>query len=156
MRPKDRQKICTHCDGRIPYESDRCPYCGAEASRSVEPGKETHHRSLQDSLTAPYAPSPARPAQAPIFEKKSLPSQPSVQAAVAEAPSSANEGKKAFLPLLLLALAGNLMTIGILLLLFAEDGVLRLEWDAGNWFIYCLCALPLFFFGLKKASSLNE
>ena len=66
-----------------------------------------------------------------------------------------DEGRSSFWPILLLSIGANLLTIGLLQLLFSDNGFLRLEWDSGYWFAYCLAALPLFFFGFKKANLLK-
>lgn len=174
MQPKDRQKMCSHCEGRIPYEVDNCPYCGVDQVKGsgFSPGKQVHHQSLQDSLTAPYSPShAARPLQAaapapsmqfskpsmpPSFEKKPLPAPAVTSAQALPSEQVSLQEKRAFLPILFLSLAGNLMTIGMLQFLFSDGGLLKLEWNASYWFLYCLGSVPLFFFGLKKAGALKE
>lgn len=162
--------MCSHCEGRIPYEVDNCPYCGVDQAKGsgFSPVKQVHHQSLQDSLTAPYSPQHApRPLQAaapamqftkPVspVDKKSLPQAPVSQAQALVAEEVATHEKRAFFPILFLSLAGNLLTIGLLQLLFSEGGSLRLEWDASYWFLYCLAAIPLLFFGMKKAGALKE
>jgi hypothetical protein len=93
-----------------------------------------------------------------MLEKK-RPLAPSIPLSAAQAApleKSSSEGNRAFFPILLLSLAGNLLTIGLLLLLFSNGGVLHLEWDASYWFAYCLAAMPLLFLGLKKAKELSE
>lgn len=66
-----------------------------------------------------------------------------------------DEGRSSFWPILLLSIGSNLLTIGLLQLLFSDRGFLRLEWDSSYWFVYCLGALPLFYFGFKKANTLK-
>ena len=60
------------------------------------------------------------------------------------------EDKNSFWPILLLSIAANLFIVGILQLLFSDEGYLRLEWNSHYWFFYCLASLPLFFLGYKK------
>jgi len=69
--------------------------------------------------------------------------------------SSQEKTQSAFWPLLLLSLGGNLLLLGLLQLLFSDNGLLRLEWNSSYWFIYALAALPLLFVGYKKANVLN-
>lgn len=219
MHLKDRQKMCTSCDGRIPMESEVCPYCAADQTSTSAPAstaKELHHQSLQDSLTAPYTPPYAgkspnmmnpvsaqnlsygpisiKSAEIPPIDQKKIPDFERVQpkipvsrevpniskseplketmaekrfnnsSAVLGVPTipvdsseeqHADEGRSSFWPILLLSVGANLLTVGLLQLFFSDNGFLRLEWDSSNWFVYCLAALPLFFFGFKKANSMK-
>ena len=68
---------------------------------------------------------------------------------------SSDEGRSSFWPILLLSIGGNLLTIGLLQLFFSDNGFLKLEWDSSYWFVYCLAAAPLFYFGFKKANTLK-
>jgi hypothetical protein len=178
MNTKDRQKMCSHCDGRIPYDADVCPYCASAQTGSPAqvPPQEAHHQSLQDSLTAlyhpPYGgktptflrneePTPANfnPPKEPMAEKRfqstsaalGVPTIPVDQAESA----AVDEGKSSFWPILLLSVGANLLTIGLLQLFFSDNGALRLEWKSDYWFVYCLGALPLFYLGFKKANLLK-
>jgi hypothetical protein len=75
--------------------------------------------------------------------------------AIEQEETEVGEGEKSsFWALLLLSIAANLATIGLLQLFFSDNGFLRLEWDSSYWFVYLLIALPLFFLGLKKAKKL--
>ena len=157
MNLKDRQKICPQCDGRISLDADLCPYCATDQSKVLV--SSNHHQSLQNSLTTPYAPlytaKTLKPVNEPMVERKinttmGAPTIPSAPETVSK------ESKGIFTPILLLSLAGNILTIGLLQLLFSDRGFLRLEWDSSYWFLYCLAALPLFYLGYKKASSLKE
>ncbi len=185
MLPKDRQKMCTSCDGRIPVDAEVCPYCAADTKPARAPtsgAKELHHQSLQESLTSLYTPlygknSPvfsqgaekrempsfnkAEPLKEPMVEKRFIPhsASPSLGAPTIPASSvadpSADQEKNGFWPILLLSIGTNLLTLGLLQLFFSDNGFLRLEWDSSYWFIYCLAALPLFFLGFKKANLLK-
>ncbi len=158
MHPKDRQKMCTNCDGRIPYDAQACPYCGAEQSSA----KEQHHQSLQESLTSLYPPPYAEknkpePRKEPMAEKRfnnSMLGTPTIPVDNHQE-QQADEGKSSFWPILLLSIGANLLTIGLLQLFFSDNGFLRLEWSSGYWFVYCLAALPLFYLGFKKANTLK-
>ena len=68
---------------------------------------------------------------------------------------ASKESSSIFMPILLLSLAGNLLTIGLLQLLFSDRGFLRLEWDSSYWFLYCLGSLPLLYLGFRKAKGLK-
>jgi hypothetical protein len=181
MHPKERQKMCLSCNGRIPLDADICPYCAAEqgnAPASPSSAKELHHQSLQDSLTSLYTPpyhgknssflnaekkefaniSKTELLKEPMAEKKFNSSislgSPTIPVESTEE-QHLDEGRSSFWPVLLLSVGGNLLTLGLLQLLFSEHGFLRLEWDSRYWFVYCLAALPLVFLGLKKANVLK-
>jgi hypothetical protein len=162
MFPKDRQKMCTHCDGRIPFDAEVCPYCAAPAPAAGS-AKELHHQSLQDSLTSlytpPYGKNKTEPLKDPMVEKRFNHITPSMGAPTIpvdqEAEANAAQANNGFWPILLLSIGANLLTVGLLQLFFSDQGFLRLEWDSSYWFIYCLAALPLFFLGFKKANPLR-
>jgi len=185
MHPKDRQKMCTSCDGRIPLDADVCLYCAAEQTGLAVPSKsakELHHQSLQDSLTSLYSPpyagkgtgfmkagsvakevpnmSNPEPLKEPMTEKRF--NNPSAALGVPTIPSEsseqrpADEGRSSFWPILLLSIGANLLTVGLLQLFFSDNGFLRLEWESSHWFIYCLAAIPLFFFGFKKVNEMKS
>lgn len=165
MHPKDRQKMCLNCDGRIPFEAVECPYCAAKQGSEASSAKQSHHDSIQESLTALYAhqymgksdekKQSHEPVKDPMVEKRFNPTAPHLGipsiALETQEEQPVDEAKSSFWPLLLLSLGGNLLTVGLLQLFFSDNGFLRLEWDSSYWFLYCLAALPLFFLGFKKA-----
>lgn len=185
MHPKDRQKMCTSCDGRIPLDAQVCPYCTAEQTHDPLPQgdfKELRHQSLQDSLTKfetvrPLYPPPyvaakstefahqassvntSEPNKGSMVEKRFNSARASLGVPTIPTHSSEEQpvdgGKSSFWPIMLLSLGANLLTLGLLQLLFSDQGFLRLEWNSKYWFLYCLGALPLFFLGFKKVNSMK-
>ena len=178
MYLKDRQKMCANCDGRVPVDAEACPYCAADLKTAAPQAKDAH-QSIQDSLTALYSPPYAKnphlirqtPSQQPAFpfqntqlpkepmvEKRFNPSSPSLGAPVipadTHADQAAQESKNSFWPILILSIAANLLMLGLLQLFFSDEGFLRLEWDSSYWFVYCLAALPLLYFGFRKVNTL--
>lgn len=185
MQAKDRQKMCTHCDGRIPFDAHVCPYCATEQTAApVSIGG--NNPSLQDSLTALYSPpwpgksagpmhpsagkndapylisgvGKPQPLKEPMTERKFNPATvspgtPTIPMSASE-DYHADEGRSSFWPILLLSLGANLLLLGLLQLFFSDNGWLRLEWDSSYWFAFCLAALPLFFFGFKKVNALKN
>lgn len=158
MKPNDRQKMCTNCDGRIPVDADLCPYCATEQAQVY-----LQHKSIQESLTSlyppPYAakntiktPEQAKPMSEKRYQQTTPSSSPSIHLDHNEEQQAQAE-KSSFWPLLLLSIGANLFVIGVLQLFFSDNGILTLEWDSHYWFVYCLAALPLFYFGFKKANS---
>ncbi len=171
MQPKDRQKMCTNCDGRIPVEAEACPYCAAELKAAPAPVKDAH-QSIQDSLTAlytpPYGKSPNVLGQQTTFHNPQTPKDPMekrfnsaspalgapVIATDSNSDQTGEEGRNGFWPILFLSIAANLLMLGLLQLFFSDKGFLRLEWNSNYWFVYCLAALPLFYLGFRKVNTL--
>jgi hypothetical protein len=169
MHPNDRQKMCGSCDGRIPLEATVCPYC--TASQSAYDPSFQHNAALQDKLTSLYTPPySAKSSQAETNLKFKVEKEPMKEKRFSNANAAlgvptipqesleeahAHDEKSAFWPLLWLSIGANLLMLGLLQLFFSDNGWLRLEWDSSYWFIYCLAALPLFFFGFKKANQLG-
>ncbi len=172
MKPADRQKMCSNCDGRIAHEATICPYCGSEqadpaAERATQAPLFTN-QSLQDSLTSLYTPpysqrGPAYTVEEPVKKKaepfretkmeKPFQTAHSTAAAMplaAEEEESSSTTKSALLPILMLSLGSNLFVLGILQFFFSSNGFLRLEWDASYWFVYCILSLPLLYLGIKR------
>jgi len=177
MMDKERQKMCSSCDGRIPVEALHCPYCATEQSSNAFEKNYLQQKALQDSLLSFYPPPyslrknhPIKqdeqkineqksatvllkaPKEEPILEKKFVSaSSNSVFPKIEEKTEKEyQENKNSFWPILLLSIAANLFIVGILQLLFSDEGYLRLEWNSHYWFFYCLASLPLFFLGYKK------
>ena len=146
MKPVDRQKICPNCDGRIAYDATQCTYCFT--ALQVDSSSPKLFTSSPDNLSALYTPPySTRPVEstepkisktAPIYAEKEN---------VEETPDS-----KSFLPILLLTLGGNLLTLSILQFFFSDHGTVRLEINGSYWFLMLLASLPLFYFGLKNSS----
>lgn len=167
MHPKERHKICGSCDGRIPIDAQLCPYCTADQSFSSGSNSSlsNHHRSLQQSLSAPYTPpyQAKQPGSVPpkeSFQDKKFVQPPSLlnPTSIPVPPNEEVENqvaKNVFWPVLLLSIGANLLILGLLQLFFSDQGILRLEWESRYWFIYCLIALPFVFLGLKKTKLLD-
>jgi len=168
MKPKDRQKMCSQCDGRIPFEATECPYCNASAVSSfvgeASPPQFAHHQALQDSLTSPY--SPPYPAKRTLFsgqeEKKTTPSyqevapeKPLNTASAQIAALSEEEEKVGVWSIFAFSSGSLLLLLGLLQLFFSDKGRMHLEWDSSYWFFYCLAALPCLYYGYKKISTLK-
>lgn len=157
MKPADRQKVCSNCDGRIPLNAKECIYCGAELPEVPAQTNMFKQQTLQESLTSLYSP-PYSAKRENLFEaeqeapRKAPPPQPQVAAAAMQEEETEEDVKSSFLPLFLLVVGTNLFTIGLLQLFFSTNGLLRLEWDSTYWFFYCLVAAPMCYFGYKQST----
>ena len=174
MKPKDQQKMCSHCEGRIAVEANSCPYCGMpliEDSESTVTSSFQTGMSSQDSLSSLYPPPYSnRNFSQMKTDNKDLQSKFKAPQALAENPfakmpigtnaaaltEKKEEEKAGFMPLLLILLGSNLLTLGLMLALFSDEGFLRLEWSSKHWFYYCLIALPLIGLGMKKIKEVKE
>ena len=166
MKPVDRQKMCTSCDGRVPFESDVCPYCSSDLSKvqemeTLKPDSFSRNQAIQESLTSLYAPpykgkKTETPTKIPQKETRAAP--PAHHGGTAALPGTlpregAEEkvGKTILLSILALSLGSVFFILGLLQVFFSEQGVLRLEWSTKYWFIYLLGSLPILYFGYRKA-----
>lgn len=177
MKPNERQKICPGCDGRIPIESNECPYCAADlteeatSAASASQGPLFKNQSLQASLASLYTPpysaktpqfsvSPEQPSslKKPAEAYKEVSSSPRMgdpAVGINTVEEEQQEAQSHFWPLLILSAGSLLLIVGLLQLFFSDNGKLRLEWDSSYWFIYCLGALPFLFFGFKRVNQIK-
>ncbi len=160
MKLTERQKMCTSCEGRIAIDALVCPYCAADQ------GSASQHQSIQQSLSSLYPPpyaakntgpksvhsKPQEPMPEKRFQQTTSSGIPNIH--LDQSTEQQAEDKSSFWPLLLLSIGANLLVIGLLQLFFSNEGLLTLEWDSSYWFVYCLGALPLCYFGYKKAKGL--
>lgn len=174
MKPTDRQKVCSNCDGSIAFDAAVCAYCGSEQVESDSAQMQLFkHQALQESLTSLYSPpysqrSSTNPAQESEPVKKKADTFKEVKSVTAGLgahamninPSEADENEaqkqSGLLPILFLSVGSNLCVLGLIQCLFSEGGLLKLEWDASYWFIYCLISLPLLYLGMKKSAAFKK
>jgi hypothetical protein len=162
MKSIEKQKMCPHCEGRIPFEVEVCPYCSHETSLQASKPQSPlfHSQSLEDSLASLYKPPyQSKTPSSMETEKHSNPLHVEASLYGQPAPQPQNElreTKSSLPPTILLLLASQLFILGLLQFFFAKDGIVHLEWDGSHWFFYCLFALPLFYFGWKKLQNLSE
>jgi hypothetical protein len=163
MKTADRQKMCSSCDGKIPMDATECVYCAAEqpAQPAKQQGPLFTNQTLQESLASLYT--PPYSAKNPAFSQpekkvetyKEVKKSPQMSLPLDPPEEEPVEKNNALLPLFLLLIGGNLLTVGLLQLILSNQGFLRLEWECSYWFLYCLAALPLFYFGFKKVNQLK-
>jgi ribosomal protein L40E len=163
MKPADRHKICNNCDGRIPLEATKCPYCAVDLNRAQKTD-DSHHRAIQASLTSLYQP--------PYNTKKTTESTSSVRARNERPVTPAHHGgtpstlestqkseeeikqsRNTFFAITSLSLGSILFILGVLQAFFSDKGVLRLEWNTEYWPIYTLVALPMLYFGYRRSGN---
>lgn len=161
MKTTDKEKMCMSCEGRIPLNADKCSYCGAEQKSSYRT-PIFQNQSLEDSLaslyTPPYQgkrPQFTKPTEEPMQIYKEVTEKPQMDPILGTPPQEEEVPAKSSLWTTVLLFAGaNFLFLGLMQLFFSKNGVLRLEWDAHYWFLYCLVAAPCLFFGYKKFKEL--
>ena len=157
MKPSERQKICSQCDGRIPIDAVQCLFCGADATRLSEPPSMVKHQAIEDSLTALYKPpySKANVSTAAPQERYESPARHPLDAAVSQAKKEeeAVSVKQTILATVLLSLGSNLLILSLLQLFFSEKGFLTLQWSSNFWYVYTLLSAPFIYLGMKRLGS---
>ena len=157
MKIRDRQKICSHCEGRIAVEADTCLYCGMPLLEDKPSNKKEEESSSLDSLyPPPYSSrtSSEEPDTTPDYMSQFQSGQ--VDTGTEPPPTGDSVGvlreeeSSSFSPILMALLGSNLFILGLMQCFFSEDGFLRLEWNSQYWFIFCLVSLPLLYFGMRK------
>ena len=153
MRVKDRQKICSHCEGRISVEADTCLYCGMPLVEEKPEEKPVDVMStLQGGIPSLYP-----PLYANKQEQQTKSTNKAVYPQEAVLPLEEKEEEKAKFASIVLALLGStLFILGLMQGFFSEGGVLRLEWNCQYWFLYLFLAIPLLYMGVKNKISPKE
>ena len=178
MSARDKEKLCSSCEGRIPWHTARCPYCGTEQQTGMGKAFQAplfRQQSLEDSLTSLYTPPyqgkrPQFPQMHDELEEGSHEeeeSEPPFYKSVSERPTldplfgatveeEEKSSKGSFLPILFLFGGLQFLLLGLMQLFFSKNEILRLEWNANYWFLYCLIGGPLLYLGMKKLRSLPD
>lgn len=171
------KQICWYCEGNVSIEAQQCCFCGSELSNENNqstPAVETSEASsnasqdsqmaidtpLDESLARFYKPpylirerfSP--PAPLPKVDKTIHTNSELLNGIEKEETSdtlslSDEVGNSDAISLLLLSLGAFLLTLGLLLFFFAEEGYVTLQWNTNYWFIYCFLAFPALYFGFR-------
>jgi hypothetical protein len=146
---KEKQKICSHCEGRISVEADTCLYCGMPLV--VESANASS--ALASSLYSP--PYKAKAEQEPVAKFSTVSKEESSLGGIAIPAQMAAEEEKedssGFIALFLALIGSTLFILGLMQGLFSENGMLRLEWNCKYWFLFCLFSLPILYIGIKKS-----
>lgn len=151
MKTVDRQKMCMHCNGRIPVDADLCPYCATQQPEA------TTAAASAPLFAPPYEAAAETARSSEGFKDVTKERQMMGASSMGSTASESQEGSatSGFWAVLFLSIATNLITAGMLQFFFSEQGVLKFEWDCKYWFLYCLVSVPLFYFGIKQANKLK-
>lgn len=162
MKTVDKEKMCGNCDGRIPLNADRCSYCGMEQTKISSRTPIFQNQSLEDSLASLYTPpyQGKRPQFTEVPPAEPLHQLEPMYKEVTEKPQIQNEEevetKSSLWPTTFLLAGANFIFVGLMQLFFSKNGILRLEWNAHYWFLYCILGAPCLYFGYKKLKELVD
>jgi hypothetical protein len=159
MEKKDRHKLCPQCEGNIPMMAMHCPFCGfAQADPSYQNKREFKEVS-QSSLSSLYNPpylaqsiGESRKEREEVQETEEQRETPNQEIEEIEK----NLAKKELIIIILLAIGGQFMMLGLILFFFSVDGVVTLQWKSKYWYFYCLFSIPFLLLGLKSLKRLEQ
>lgn len=151
MNPKPKVKLCWNCEGRVSFKDENCPYCAVYLHPESNQGDDEDDD--ETPLDPPYRvisnsdnPAPKAPyaAEEVVKDEETFTLLPT-------------EGLKHVLaPLALLLFGSTFFLFGIILLLFSQEGIFTLRWNANIWFMYELLAIPLLFLGWRTLNRFKE
>lgn len=144
MSATPKKKLCWNCEGRVALSEENCPFCGVYLSSSAlinqADENSTHiapYQNINDQTI------PDSPYSNKNENEDSLSSEDSLE-------ESHSTSKSSLLALTLL-LAGSIFFIfGLILLVFARQGTLTLQWNASYWFVYLGMSVILLFMGWRS------
>lgn len=142
MKPKKRQKLCHHCEGEVDLDVIVCPFCAADLREEKKPTESYSYRSTKDLEEGLSNPS---------FSFKSA-IQEKVEKKGLEESSLEEVKNRDWLSIVLVTTGFQLLLFGFLTLLFSQNGMIRISWNASYWFLYLLLGAPFFYFGYKNLS----
>ena len=157
MDKKDKKKLCSQCEGSIPYQLTQCPFCGYEqqdkSSSEVLSDTLDRNRGLSSLYHPPYLSQSIGEVRKDKTEHISFPKEQESE----QSNDKENElAKKEVIVILLLAIGGQFMLLGCILLLFSVDGIVTLQWKSKYWYIYCLFSVPFLILGFKLLKKFKQ
>lgn len=150
MNKPQKTKLCWNCEGSVSRTIENCPYCGVYLSPEASDIKEEQKPALSKP---PYTPKNNKKSdipKAPYAPQEAI-STPENTTLVA--PSSL---QTVFLPLFLLSAGAIALFFAFILMLFATNGKLTLQWDGEQWYLYALAAIPLLAAGWFTLNHFNK
>lgn len=154
MSKKNDKRLCWSCDAEVSHHLTQCPYCAADVTKPLS--RESLFKQ-ENAFASPFQTAPKESKQAPsLFSSDYFPDQfasPAPEQPIAkEEVKEEEEGisNKKEMTIFLLLLPGIVFFLfGLILLLFADGGVLTLSWNQNVAVFYFLASLPLMYLGWK-------
>ncbi len=173
MAPSDQTRACTQCEADVSVQATYCPFCGSDLLGEALPSPAPENSAeIKESLASLYTPPysarsrqgvgiPDKREEGVFIHKEPVKEEPLLSTSTysekeeeteeeGEEQGEKDEARGSFLPLLFLSIGGYLFALGTLILLFAQDGVLTLQWQARHWIFYWLIGLPFFVLGVRR------
>lgn len=167
-----KTKLCWNCEGSVSRTLENCPYCGVYLSpeaadiqedsedevplpkRSVATKKsKTGSNEQEDPLSIPKAPYIPRDSEESAFTGKESSKGQAYSIESSLDPRQFSLFRAVYLPVLLLSTGAICLLFSLILLAFATDGKLTLQWEQDLWPVFAILALPLLFFGWRNIAS---
>ena len=160
-------KLCWNCEASLNAESLKCPYCGVELDAEDSTSEASEDEEL---LQAPYKLVKAKQVETPsVTSIEDLPDIDKYRVSDEEweqaqknqlgeetVPRPSDHVRDTLVPLSLLLAGSVFFLFGLMVLLFAKDGALVLEWNGDYWFYYLFASLPMLYFGWKSLQDLGD
>lgn len=157
MSAVPQKKLCWNCDGNVSRDLDSCPYCGVcvhsidiEGNTWSAPYQAAAHHSESEEV-----PSPLYKIHSPLKEDRIEALNDDPSDSFGEEESLFHQVKKDVLPILLLMSGSIFFLFGLVLLLFAENGALTLQWNGNHWPYFLFSALPCCVLGWRYLSQID-
>ncbi|MBA2368587.1 MAG: hypothetical protein H0V82_06145 [Candidatus Protochlamydia sp.] len=148
MSAVPKKKLCWNCEGNVPKDLDNCPYCAVYLHGLDEDNNSswTSSRYSEEEIPEPLY-QRQEDAHAENEESEASPLTLSI---------SFQQLKKDVFPALFLMAGSVFFLFGIILFLFAYDGVLTLQWQGHYAPYFLLASAPLIFLGWKYLQRLED
>lgn len=156
-----KKRLCWNCEGRVPQQEENCLYCGVYLNGTLDKGPEETQEDFEEhqDVRSDKNDTLQNPLYTPIVQNATEPQGKSIPQLPQDEESSILSSMKLnreFCMLLLLLIGSTFLLFGLALLLFSEQGIFRLEWDASVWFVYEGIALLVLFFGWRLLNNSSE
>lgn len=157
MKKASKKRLCWNCEGSVTVDAETCPYCGVSVvpasldtmSSGFMPSYKQGELSDGAIPKSPYSFAVQSESSEGIIEKDEDEIEEEHQA-------PHDEFQRTLLATVFLLTGSVFFIFGLALMLFSEQGMLTLQWDATLWFIYLLVALPMLLLGWKYLSNLES
>ncbi len=153
MSAVPKKKLCWNCEGNVSREINNCPYCGVYLHATEEEEDSSWNPSYRPASKMEEIPSPLYQIQ----QEQSTDDDEldhSVEE-TRETPQALNgillmdQLKRDIFPLLFLMMGSVFFLFGVVLVLFAQNGTLTLQWQGHDGFYFLILAFPLLIFGWR-------
>lgn len=157
MSAVPKKKLCWNCEGNILRDIDHCSYCGVYLQPAELEEDSSWNPSYLSTSKTEEIPSPLYQIQLDHhhLQEKSEDLSPEETAESFNGTLLIAQLKKDVFPLLFLMTGSVFFLFGIVLLLFAQNGTLTLQWQGQDGLYFLLFAFPLIGFGWKFLQQLE-